>query len=363
MVSDAQRAGALKLAYKPDAAEAQERMRAFWRGEITDRPCVSIKAPLEGKKPPPLPQIVAPDFDFAAAIARFEEWASCIFFGGESMPCLNPCWGPDQVAAFVGADLILSPETDTSWAVPFVEDWNDIRSITIDPDNRWWVGILEFCRAAAEAGEGKFLVSSLDMHSNADCLAAIRGPARLCMDLIEQPEAILRAMRWMNPLYTMVFDAVYDAGRMAERGGTNWLDMWGDGRTQSTECDFSYMVSPEHFRRFILPALEHEISYLDNAVYHLDGPGSLAHLDDLLAIPNLHGIQWAPGAGHGRMPEWIGLLQRIQRAGKSLHIGVTPDELRVIHSQILPDKTFYQVWDCGSESEASDLLRWIVAHT
>ena len=35
---------ALGLAFKPDAAEAQRRLRAYWQGEIIDRACVGVRA-------------------------------------------------------------------------------------------------------------------------------------------------------------------------------------------------------------------------------------------------------------------------------------------------------------------------------
>lgn len=355
--------GPLKLAYKPDAAEAQQRMRAYWAGEMIDRPCVSVRAPRTGMVQPKLSLIASPDNEFESAIANYEEWASCTFFGGESMPYLHPWYGPDQWAGFLGAKMTMMPEMDTSWIEPFVEDWDAPGVLAIDPANRWWKGILELAALAAEKGEGRFLVSTIDTHSNFDCLSAIRDPSRLCTDLFENPEGLLRAVKQVDALYEPVYEAVWKAGRMAERGSTSWSDMYSEGRTQTVQCDFCYMVSPEHFRKFMLPSIRYEVSCLDHAVYHLDGVGELAHIDDLLAIPNLHTIQWIPGAGQPQAPEWIGLLQKIQRAGKSVQILVTPDELKAVYSELLPEKTFYWVIaGVGTEEEARELTLWMANH-
>jgi hypothetical protein len=352
----------LDLAYKHDAAKAQQRMRAYWAGEMIDRPCISIRAPRSGMIQPNLSPVASSDHKFERAIADFEEWASCTFFGGESMPNLHPWYGPDQWAGFLGAKMTMMPELGTSWVEPFVDDWDTVGALAIDPDNRWWKGVLDLAALAAEMGEGKFLVSTIDTHSNMDCLSAIRDPSRLCMDLIENPDGVRRAVKQVDELYEPVYEAVWRVGRMATRGSTSWSDMYSEGRTQTVQCDFSYMVSPEHFREFMLPSLEHEISCLDHAVYHLDGVGELAHVDDLLAIPNLHTIQWVPGDGQPQAPAWVELLQKIQKAGRSVQVIVTPDELQAVYSELAPEKTFYWVMGVGAEEDARELILWMENH-
>jgi len=353
----------LSLSYKPDAAEAQARMRAYWQGELVDRPCVSIRAPKAGRTPPPRSLITRSDGDARQAVADFEEWASSIFFGGESMPSLMPNWGPDQWAGFLGAELVLVPEMDTSWAMPLVDDWDALGKLAIDPASRWWSGIVELTRLGAEQGAGKFILSTIDTHSNLDCLAALRGPQRLCVDLIERPEAVLRALRQVDALYRQTYETLYELGAMGAAGTTSWLDMWSEGRTQAIQCDFCFMISPEHFRKFALPSLEREISCLDHAVYHLDGPGQLRHLNDLLALPNVHTIQWVPGAGQPSAPAWADVLAKIQKAGKSVQVLVTPDEVKALHRLLKPEKTYYWVLDCPSQAAAEELLHWLKANT
>ena len=321
---------ALQLAFKPDAADAERRLRAYWQGELVDRACVSVRAPKDGIDPPRRSLIVAEDFDFAGAIDRFEAWASQMFFGGESMPALMPNYGPDQWAGFLGANLTLVPEKDTSWVEPPSFDWDDAPPLTIDPANRWWKAIVDLTVLAGRRCPGKFILSTIDTHSNLDCLSALRGPERLCIDLVEQPEAVLRALKQVDALYRPVYDTLFEAGRMREFGSTSWSEMWSPRRTQTIQCDFCCMISPPHFRTFALPSLEYEISCLDDAVYHMDGPGQIRHLDDLLAIPNLHTIQWVPGAGRPQAPAWVEMLRKIQKAGKSVQVLVTIDELKAL---------------------------------
>lgn len=353
----------LTLCYKPDAAEAQDRLRAFWQGAVVDRACVNIRAPRDGVAPPKRSLIVAEDFDLPGAVDGFEEWAAQMFFGGEAMPALMPNYGPDQWAGFLGAKMRLVPGMDTSWVEPLITGWDESPPLALDPANRWWKAIVELTRLAAQRCDGKFILSAIDTHSNLDCLSALRGPSQLCMDLIERPEAVLRALAQVAALYRPIYDAIFQAGRMAEFGSTSWSDMWSERRTQTVQCDFCYMISPEHFRKFALPWLEYEASCLDHAVYHMDGPGQLRHLDDLLALPRIHTIQWIPGAGQPTAPAWLDMLRRIQAAGKSVQVLVTGEELKAIYRQLAPEKTYYWVLDCASQSEAESLLAWMKAHT
>jgi hypothetical protein len=353
----------LELAFKPDAAEAQQRLRAFWEGEILDRACVSIRAPKDGASPGRRSLIVAEDFNLPGAVDRFEQWAAQMFFGGEAMPALMPNYGPDQWAGFLGAKLTLVPDMDTSWAEPCIRDAAELPRLAIDPGNRWWKAIVGLTRIGGRRCAGRFLLSTIDTHSNLDCLAALRGPAQLCMDLLEQPEAVLRALRQVDTLYEPVYANLFEAGRMSRFGSTSWSDLWSEGRTQTVQCDFCCMISREHFRRFALPSLEFEISCLDHAVYHMDGPGQIRHLHDLLSLPGLHTIQWVPGAGQAPAPAWVEMLEKIQRAGKAVQVLVTADELKAIYRRLAPEKTFYWVQDCATESEARALLDWMERHT
>jgi hypothetical protein len=353
----------VELAFKPDAAEAQNRMRAYWQRELVDRACVSVRAPKDGAVVPRRSLIVAEDFDLPAGVDLFESWAAGMFFGGEAMPALMPNYGPDQWAGFLGAALTMAPEKDTSWVEPLARDWSAMPPLTIDPDNRWWKAIVDLTRLAAARCQGKFILSTIDTHSNLDCLSALRSPGQLCMDLIERPQAVSEALKQIDALYRPVYDTVFQAGRMAELGSTSWLDMWSEGRTQAVQCDFCCMISPQHFRQFALPSLELEMACLDHAVYHMDGPGQIRHLDDLLATANLHTIQWVPGAGQPSAPAWLELLHRIQKAGKSVQVIVSIDELKAVYAHLAPAQTFYWVLDCPRESDARCLIDWMKRHT
>jgi 5-methyltetrahydrofolate--homocysteine methyltransferase len=94
--------------------------------------------------------------------------------------------------------------------------------------------------------------------------------------------------------------------------------------------DFSYMISPKMFERFVMPDLDAVFSAMDHAFYHLDGKGQIPHLDMLLSIENLCGIQWIPGGGQPPPEKWMDLLKRIRDAGKFCQVYVSAKGARSI---------------------------------
>ena len=91
------------------------------------------------------------------------------------------------------------------------------------------------------------------------------------------------------------------------------------------QSDFSYMISPAMFERFVLPDLERCCVALDYPFYHMDGKGQVRHLEHLLSLKRLRGIQWQPGAGTPSAHQWLPLLKRIRDAGKLCQVYVTPE--------------------------------------
>jgi hypothetical protein len=91
------------------------------------------------------------------------------------------------------------------------------------------------------------------------------------------------------------------------------MGLYKDEPWYVTSSDFICMISNDNFRELILPELLEEVEYLKgNIIFHLDGPGALKHLDDLIAIPNLAGIQWVYGDGQPSTKHWIDVLKKIQ---------------------------------------------------
>jgi hypothetical protein len=94
---------------------------------------------------------------------------------------------------------------------------------------------------------------------------------------------------------------------------------------------------------------------LDGVIYHLDGPGALKHLDRLLELPRLHGIQWTPGTGHPTGLHWLDLYKRIQAKGKAVHVSLAAPEVATAVRELKPEGLFINT-GAGSVEEAERVL-------
>ena len=350
------------LALKPDMAEAARRWEAFYAGEIIDRPIVCVTAPREGHTPAPAITYQERAFgDVDALIDHALAAAEATYWGGEAIPAFFPSIGPDEIAVFCGAELRWSDDSsDTNWSVPCVEDWELALPLRLQPEHPLWQRILAVYRRAAERMAGKVLLSPLDLHTNMDLLAALRGPQRLCLDLMDRPEMVDRAMADARRIFREVWSAVAEAGRMDEHGYCHaFYSMEGAAVLQ---CDFSCMMSPALFRRWVLPALEEEAAIVRHALYHWAGPGARVQTADLLARHGLFSLSYVPGDGHGEHIDYLDLFGQVQAGGKAVQVWGTPEQIKSMHRELRPEKVHYHT-HCGSVSEAEQLLAWFARNT
>ena len=140
-------------------------------------------------------------------------------------------------------------------------------------------------------------------------------------------------------------------------GSTNYASIWHPGKWYPLCNDFSCMISNEMFKEFFIDELIEEMRYLDANIYHLDGVNALHHLDTLLDIPELGGIQSVPGAGNPHGSYWIPMLKKIQKVGKVIQHFIPAAEIDVHLENLEPEGIIYYIYDCQSEQDARDIMK------
>ena len=348
-------------AFKPDLDEAVRHWEAYRAGDIIDRPILCVTAPHDGRTP-----LAGGNYhdrvfgDMDTVLDRALQNAEATYHGGESVPRLGLSFGCDELAAFCGGELCWHKDSgDTNWSRPFVDDWERALPLRIQPANALYQRMLKFYGRAYERVAGKMAIGYPDLHTNMDLLMAVRGSERLCLDLIDRPEVIERAMLSARALFAPYLDAVKAAGHLDEIGYAEvFYSPEGAGILQ---CDFSCMIAPAMFKRWVLPALNEEAEYVKWAFYHWDGPGALVHFDHLMTS-RLHTFGYVPGDGHGPLLDHIELLQRVQKAGKAVQVGGPPEQIKAMHRKLRPEKVAYFT-GAANVKDADKLIKWFVQNT
>ena len=311
----------VRLQGKDDFEEVLQRFEAWWRCEIVDRPLVSINVRSDRSANEPTSKhgsLRDRWFDVDYALDRFESLVESSVFLAETLPVFVPNLGPDVCATVFGCELAFTE--DSSWSRPVVSHCREIPEIKPNLKNEYWLTLRRMTELSLQRGQGKWLTGVADLHTNGDLVAALRDPQGVCLDLADDMPSVRRACDYITRSYPLMFEDLWSRIAVASLPCTTWTPCLHTGSCYPVSCDFICMISPEMFAETILPALIAEINYLDRSIFHLDGPGALKHLDALLALDDLDGLQWIYGAGNGPARRWIDVYRKAQAAGKCLQI-------------------------------------------
>lgn len=338
----------------------KQRWLEYWEMENHDRPLVSIYAP---KQKQTYTEIIRPKtieeywYNTEYIVKKAKENMKNTYYGGEAFPVINPNLGPDILGGICGCEIAFGEET--SWALHHVKDWAALPPIQFQEKNRWWQRIKEMTEYIVQEARSDYLVGMTDLHPGTDGLVSLRGPAELCMDLMDIPEAINPRIGEIFEVYKQVFERLNSIIKSGQDGCTNWMGIWHPEKEwYVTSSDFSCLISEEDFEKFVIPGLLDEISYLPASIYHLDGPGALRHLDRLLRIEKLKGIQWVYGSGQPSARYWIPILQKIQQAGKCIQVNCEKEDLIPVCEALKPEGV-HLVSYASTEEEAKALINRI----
>ncbi len=309
---------------------------AWWAGEL-ERPLVGLEIiePQDYGVLETAPEFASNlPFDMPAeeVIERYTTFLETTHFLGDAFPKWWLNFGPGVGAGFLGANV--KPAPDTVWFEP--QELKPIRDLHFgyDAENPWWRRVQELTALAVERWGDRVVVGHTDIGGNLDILSSFRTPQGLLLDLYDAPQEVDRLVGEITTVWLRYYDELAQMILPAGRGTSCWAPVWSPGTTYMLQSDFSYMISPKMFERFVLPDLYACCENLEHAFYHLDGKGEIAHLDMLLSLDRLRGIQWVPGDGAPPPEDWLPLLKRIRDGGKLCQVMVTAEGARKIVREI-----------------------------
>ena len=212
-----------------------------------------------------------------------------------------------------------------------------------------------------ELGKNKYITALPDLHPGGDLLTALRGPEKLCLDLAMNQDLIKEINNKLIDFYPKIYNKIYSLIKEYNLGSVTWVPFYHRAKAYVVSCDLSALISPAMFKEVFLPGIKKQVNFLDKSLYHLDGPDSLRHLDTLLEIEELDGIQWLYGAGNGPSTKWIDVFKKIQESGKCNHIYVdTVKEIELILDELKPHGLLFTLKNKDlSKKEAEKAIKMV----
>ena len=339
--------------YKVNMEAAKEKFRNYWAHKNTGRPLMCVIArrpeveqysdgtPVEGGY---LDQICQGKYynmpeelkwkdmedkyqNPQRIVDRYRYFCQTHAFLGESFPNLNIDFGPGSLASYLGSEIGF--KEDTVWFNKCLDGWDSVPKLTFDPENKWFKKHLQLAKDCQALAGDDFYVDMPDLMENIDVLASLRGAQDILFDLLDEPEMIGERIQEVTDIYYEYYDRFYDVIKDEEGGNAYTVfQIWGPGRTVKLQCDFSAMMSPEDFRKYIQSSLRSQSENVDHVLYHLDGPAAIKHMDALMEIEGIDALQWTSGdAGpDGTLPDWDVIYDKAIAAGKSIWVKVYSGE-------------------------------------
>jgi len=350
------------MIYQKNWEDVKARYTAWWAGEPLDSCLAYITAPR--KEPLAAPPHIEPKSleakwtDQNLLLNNALHGFSNTYFGGDAYPYIWVNMGPGVLAAFIGADHHFAENTVWFGEKKLIGDWSRVPAFQLEPENAMWKLTSKMTEYFAAAAKDRYAVTVTDIGGTLDVMAALRGTQTLLFDLMDYPDAVRQTAEMIDTLWIACYSQFDRLIRKYQDSTTAWMPLWCPKRWYPLQCDFSAMISPDAFDEFVVPSLIKTMQVLDYSIYHLDGPGQLPHVDRLLSIDGLTGIQWVPGDGNepNGSEKWFALYQKIQSKGKNLVLTDTKPEYIENLLRNVSSRGLYLSARCSSEDEAKALL-------
>lgn len=277
------------------------------------------------------------------------------YFGGDAFPSVSPSLGPDLLSALIGLEITYN--NSSAWVTHKNCPLSEFEDFNITKNNFYYEKIKEMLNYFAKDAKGDdYIVGMVDLNAGMDGVASLIGPDKLCFEMIDNPEEVQRVNNEIFNLYTKLFSELYKITNKYQKGTTNWLPIYSESQWYYITCDFMCMVSDEHLEEFILWEIEKRVNFHDRTLFHLDGENAIRHLDKILKIPNLTGVQVqaTPFVHSGKF--WIEHIKKIQEYGKCVCIdAIDEEDIRALIENCKPEGLFIRAW-FDSEDKAKRVI-------
>ncbi|MFX0098437.1 MAG: hypothetical protein ACFFCS_02575 [Candidatus Hodarchaeota archaeon] len=247
----------------------------------------------------------------------------------DAIPILRSQSGPGFPVSCLGEYSSL-PTTgpDTIW-FDTVRRWPELEHLELDRTSPWWQVTMEVTRRQLEIAPSWVAVGFPSMNGTTDMLQSLRGTTNFIRDMMKEKDLVKKALDQVQVAFQETVDAFWGEIKKKREGSGSFIGVWAPGNAPSVQCDALAYIGPRQFKQFALPYITADLENADYGTYHLDGPGAIKFLHDLLEIPGLDLIQWVEGAGNpdGVALQWYPLVRKVLEAGKRIILYTSVDRV------------------------------------
>ena len=275
----------------------------------------------------PVPQIDDINEYWRDNRARFEIFktrSSSASYFGCAIPHHYVDFGSSAMAGVLGSPMH-PMNHDTIWPSRIFHKLPTPDEINIDAAGSWYKNIYELTNLSAL--DTNICTAFYALGGINDTLGSLYGEQNLLMDMIDRPDDVHSCLSKICDIWIEEKKKLCSLISSHQEGMASWAGIWANGSTFPVQDDISFMLSKDFFDNFCLPYIKKCIENLDYPIYHLDGPGSIPHLDSILTIDKLRVIQWVPGAGNLELRPWYPLIEKILDSGRSVQLFCNVDEV------------------------------------
>ena len=216
------------------------------------------------------------------------------------------------LGAYIGQSWGINQNLGTVWFNKTNQTLEEIADSTINMNNPLLERSIALTEAAQKCFNGNIAIGFPDFGGVFDILASMYDPNELLPDLYDDEEAVKKAANG-------IFECLKSAIKLFEShidiqgllGYTCWATMLSQKPYYVMQNDFSAMIGPKMFDDYYLPILREESRMVDRTFYHLDGPGAVCHLDSIVSVDEIAGVQWVNGAGAAGLDQWPDIYRKI----------------------------------------------------
>ena len=314
--------------------ETRQKLCCWWHHENTDGPI--LRAPMINsafKEMPLYYRDLSEKYTSPECIeASIYNQLNKLYYTAEAYPNVSIDFGPGSYALYLGCEPGFNEET--VWFEPCLGENYNPSDIKFDRANKWLnkhLSLFEKFRelTVLEDGDKAFFLNIPDLVEDLDIYAAMRSPQNALYDIYDKPEYVKKALAIINENYPHYYKMFYDLVKWKDESCSfTAFNLWAPGPVTKIQCDINAMLSPEHFREFVVPGLTKICREIDYTLYHLDGPETVVHLDALMEIEELDALQWMPGTvpPDGASELWYPIYEKVLNAGKGLQIHIWKGE-------------------------------------